>query len=151
MAEYTIFILCILIYGYFVKTYSFLLFRLFIKKSNGLAGSRWPFLIRIHILLQIYWFALTCINIRVNSLCQINGITGFFFCRGIYSICLKCFWGNFEIIPRIYKCESFTETFKILNQLWILDQFFVAVSVNTLNIETLLSCAQTYFLIGIIL
>ena len=126
-------------------------FRFLIKKSTGLAGSRWPFLIRIHTPLQINWFTLISVNPRVNYFYRINEIKGCFFCRYISSIYFKRFWGHFMIIPQIYKYEAFTEPFKFINQLWILNKVFINISRNLLNPEKLTSCTRTECLIGMIL
>ena len=134
MAEYTILIVCTLKYGAFGKTYSFLVFFFLINKGTGLAGSRLPFFIRIHTPLQINWFTLISINLRVKYFYRTNEITGCFFCRNISSIYSKRFWGNFRTIPRIYKCESFAYPLKFINQLWILNKFFITVSNNLLNL-----------------
>ena len=133
------------------KKYSILLFQFFIRKSIGLAGRRWPLLIWIHTPLQINLFPLVFINLRVESFYIINEITGCFFCMDISSIYSKRFWGNFRIIPRIYKYEAFGEPFKFINQPWIINKFFKTVCSNMLNPEKLSSCARTEFLIGIIL
>ena len=133
------------------KTYSFLFFRFLINKSTGIAGSRWPFLIRIYTTLQMNWFPLIYINLRVKYFHRINEIMGWLFCRDISKIYSKHLWGNFSIIPRIYKCEAFAEPFKFINQLLILNKFFINFSSNMLNPAKLSSCARTEFLIGIIL
>ena len=133
------------------KTYSFFLFRFLIKRSAGLVGSRWTFLIRRHAPFKINWFPLVSVNLGVKYFYRINEIMGCFFCRDISSIYAKIIWGNFIIIPRIYKCEAFVELFKLNNQLWIINNFFITFSSNILNPEKLSSCAQTEFLIGIIL
>ena len=132
------------------KTYSFLFFWFLIKKSTGLAGSRWPLLIRIPTPLKINLFPLIYINLRVNYFYRINEITWCLFCREISSIYSKRFWGNLRIIPRIYKCEAFAEPFKFINQLWIFNKLFITVSINLLNTEKLSSYAQIIFLIGTI-
>ena len=108
-------------------------------------------MIIIHTPLQTNQFTLVYINPKVNSLYQVNGITGWFFCRAISSIYLKRFWGNFRIIPWIYKCESYSEPFKLINRLWILNKLFIKFSRNMLNLEKLSSCARTEFLIEIFL
>ena len=124
------------------KTYIFLLFRFFIKKINGLAESRWPFLIIIHTLLQIILFPLICVNLRVDYFYRINENMGCFFCRDISNIYSKRFWGNLRIIPQIYKCEDFTETFKSINKLWNINKFFITFSSNMLNPEKIYYLVQ---------
>ena len=128
------------------KTYNLLVFRFLIKKSTGLAGSGWPLLIKIHTPLQINWFTLISIILRVNYFHTINKITGCLFCRYISSIYSKRFWGSFRIIPRIYKCEAFVERFKFINQLWIINRFFITISKNLLNPEKIIIlCAEITF------
>ena len=74
---------------------------------------------------------------------------GCFFCRNISSIYSKRFWGNFRIIPQIYKCQSFTQPFKFINQLWILNKFFIKFSSNLLNTEHFIILCTDRILIGI--
>ena len=105
----------------------------------------------VYMTLKINWFSLISINLRDNYFYIINEIMGWFFCRDIYSIYLKRFWGNFRIIQQIYKYEAFEETFKFINQLWILNNFFIEFSSNLLNPEKASSFVRTEFLIGIFL
>ena len=124
------------------KTYSFFSFQFLIKKSTGLYGSRWLFQNIIHKPLQINKFILIYMNIRVKSFYRIKKITGWIFSRDISSIYLKCFWGNFRVIPWIYKCEAFTNSFKFINQLWIIKNVFITVSSNLFNPEKIIFCAD---------
>ena len=142
--EYTIMIVWIFKYSTFEKhTVSCSLD--FWKKITSLAGSRWPLLIRIHILLQINWFPLIYVNLRVKSVYRINEIMGCFFCRDSSSIYSKCFCGNFRIISQIYKCEAYTEPFNFTNELLILNKLFITFFSNMLNPGKLSSCAWTEF------
>ena len=146
MAEYNILIVCTFTYVSFVKTYIFLFFRFLIKKGTGIDLTRRPLLVIIHTKLQVNWFYLISINLGVKFLYQINEITGCFFRSDISNIYPKRFLGNFWIIPRIYKCEAFPESFKFVNQICILNQFFVTVSSNILNPEkNHLVCRQNFW------
>ena len=128
---------------YLWKTYSFLFFRFLIKKSTDLSGSRWPLLIRIQTPLKINLFTFISINLMVKYFHRINEIMGWFFCRDISKIYSKHLWGNFSIIPRIYKCEAFAEPFISTNQLWIFNTLFITFSSNLLNSEKIWSCVGT--------
>ena len=84
-------------------------------------------------MLQINWFNLISIDNIVKSLYRRNQIMGCLFCRDISRIYSKRFWDNFRIIPQIYKCEALEEPFKFINQLWILNNFFITVYRNLFN------------------